>query len=152
MRERASRAAAATVHAERTLQLDVPAARVWELIGGFDAMPRLHPAVLACELAREEATGATLRRIRLKDGGLIVNRLEEVNEAARFYRYSIVESPFPVSDYECRLAVRENGPGACIVEWTSNFTPSGIAAAEAARLFEGMFDEGLESLKRVLMG
>jgi hypothetical protein len=112
----------------------------------------MHPSVRACELVREEGTGATLRRIHLKDGGLIVNRLEEMNQAARFYCYSIVESPFSVRDYECRLSVRENGPDACIVEWTSEFTPSGIAEAEAVRLFEGMFEEGLESLKRVLVG
>lgn len=139
-------------HAERTVALDVPAARVWDLVGPFDALPKLHPAVRACELTREEGTGATLRRIHLHDGGLIVNRLEERDDGARFYRYTIVESPFPVRDYDCRLAVRERGPESCVVEWTSDFAPAGASEAEVVELFDEMMKEGLDRVKQALHG
>jgi hypothetical protein len=82
-----------------TLALAVPAERVWRLIGPFDGLPHWHPAVRACTLASEEGTGATIRRVTLHDGGVIVNRLEEHDDRRRLCRYAMVESPLPVSDY-----------------------------------------------------
>ena len=41
-------------HAAASLALDVPAAKVWALIGPFDGLARWHPAVRACVTLREE--------------------------------------------------------------------------------------------------
>ena len=82
--------------------LDVSAEKVWELIGQFNALPSWHPAVENSEL--EE--GGHVRRLSLVGGGTIVERLEKIDDESFLYRYSIIDSPLPVSDYVSELRVR----------------------------------------------
>ena len=41
---------------------------------------------------------------------------------------------------------RSNGGKNCRVEWTGSFTPKGISRAEAAKLFQGIYEDGLKAL------
>ena len=50
--------------------------KLWELIGGFNALPQWHPAVQKSEL--EE--GGSVRRLSLAGGGEIVERLEKMSD------------------------------------------------------------------------
>lgn len=132
-----------------SMHLNVPAAKVWELIGQFKALADWHPAVESSEL--EE--GGKVRRLNLSGGGVIVERLEKLDDQSFRYRYAIEESPLPVSNYVSELQVREdeNGSGS-IVEWSSEFDPSGASATEAEDVIRGIYDAGLANLRMLFGG
>ena len=94
-----------------SMKLTAPAKQVWDLVGGFNALPDWHPAVEKSEIEGAEGSKGSLRRLGLAGGGSIVERLEEVDENERVYSYSIVESPLPVADYTANLRVREEEEG-----------------------------------------
>jgi hypothetical protein len=39
-----------------------------------------------------------------------------------------------------------NGGRTCRVEWTGSFTPKGVSKTEAAKLFQGIYENGLKAL------
>ena len=84
---------------------------VWSLIGQFRL--EWHTAV-----ARTRLTGTgigQLRRVDTRDGREIVERLEEVDNARRFYRYSLVAG-VPASHYTGTIEVTPKGNGS-VVAW-----------------------------------
>jgi polyketide cyclase/dehydrase/lipid transport protein len=131
----------AKVHETVTLEGSVD--EVWAVIGGFDDLPRWHPAVASSTL--EE--GGRVRRLRLADGAALVERLHNFSERERSYGYSIEQGPLPVSRYHSQLHVSEpsNGRG-CRVEWSGEFVADGVPEAEAIRLIAGIYRAGLDRL------
>ena len=84
---------------------------VWLLIGDFGGS--WHPLT-----ARISVTGSgigQLRTIDTLDGQTIVERLETIDDAKRFFRYTNIAG-MPVSQYTGMLEVKPKGPG-CVVEW-----------------------------------
>src|SRR6516165_776987 len=77
-----------------SVELAAPADMVWSLIGQFNL--DWHPGVANVRLT---GTGiGQLRRIETRDGREIVERLEEVDNVRRFYRYTLVAG-VPASHY-----------------------------------------------------
>ncbi|MEU3616352.1 SRPBCC family protein [Streptomyces sp. NPDC006872] len=135
--------------ATTTASLDIPASpeRVWQLIGGFDSLPQWLPYIPTSELR----DGGRVRSLRNEDGGLIVERLEAFDDKARTYSYSILQAPFPVTDYLSTLTVRETpGQDTARVEWSGVFTPDGISDDEAIALFHSIYTDGLAALHQTL--
>ena len=60
-----------------------------------------------------------LRRIETRDGREIVERLEDVDDAKRFYHYALVAG-VPASHYVGTIEVTAEGRG-CVAEWRVNF-------------------------------
>ncbi len=82
------------------------------------------------------------------DGGVIVERLMAFDEQSRSYSYHILESPFPQSDYISTLRVTPIDSGkASRVSWMGEFSPVGVSDAEISKLFQGIYDDGLNALK-----
>ncbi|WP_262698820.1 MULTISPECIES: SRPBCC family protein [Streptomyces] len=131
-----------------TLDLPVPPDRVWQLIGGFDALPDWLPYISESVAAE----GGRVRRLRNEEGGVIVERLVAFDDAARSYSYAILEAPFPVTDYLSTLRVREvsGRSDASRVEWSGEFTPTGVSDDEAVALFHGIYADGLAALRNTL--
>jgi D-threo-aldose 1-dehydrogenase len=116
--------------------------RVWHLIGGFTSLSDWLPVPQS-----ELAEGGRVRRIKNPDGATIVERLEAFDEIGRSYSYSIVQAPFPVTGYLSTLCVRETDDGKRTrVEWSGQFTPNGVSQAEASRLFQSLYEDGLKAL------
>jgi Polyketide cyclase / dehydrase and lipid transport len=129
-----------------SIDLSAPADRVWRLIGGFGSLPDWLPFIPESELAE----GGRVRKLTSEGGDAIVERLEAFDEGERFYTYSFVHSPFPVTGYRSTLAVREAPPG-CRVDWWGSFTPvGGTTDDEAIALFHGIYTNGLDALKKAL--
>ncbi|MFJ4713617.1 SRPBCC family protein [Streptomyces sp. NPDC088785] len=128
--------------------LDVPQAadRVWQLIGGFDALPDWLPYITRSVPGR----GGRLRTLTNAEGGVIVERLEAFDADARSYTYAIERAPFPVTGYRSTLRVVDLGPAGSRVEWSGTFTPDGVSDAEASALFEGIYRDGLTALAKTL--
>ena len=118
---------------------------VWRMIGAFDAIAKWHPAVKRAELEER----GTRRRLHLVGGGVILEKLESHDDAARSYSYSILEGPLPVRDYVSTLRVTRGEGDQTLVEWSSRFEPT-VEPAEAERVIRSIYDAGLTNLQRML--
>ena len=127
--------------------LDVSADQAWKLIGGFNALPDWHPGVEKSELE----DGGKVRRLSLMGGGEIVERLERASDDERVYSYTIESGPLPVQGYRSTIRVKEEG-GKATVEWSSEFTPSGASEQDAVAAIQGVYQAGLDNLRKMFSG
>ena len=118
-------------------------AEVWNLIGGFDALPDWQPSVARSRL--EE--GGRVRRLSMAAGGTVVQEL--IEEGEYFHSYSMSESPLPVTGYTAKLGVSEDRNGACVLEWTSRFEPLGVGEEEAVASIKTLHERGIANLRRI---
>ncbi len=141
---------------EQTIKIDAPPAEVWAAAKEFGAMADWHPMVEKVE----EADGK--RTVTLKDGGTLVDSLDDTNDEEMSYSYRL-DTPdienFPVSFYSATLDVNE-ADGGSQVEWigrfyradTGNF-PSEAQNDEAAiAAMDAFLKTGLEGLKAKVEG
>ena len=132
-------------------EVNVPADKLWEMIGGFNALPDWHPAVEKSEL-KGKGKGAT-RTLSLAGGGTIVERLEEVNDKEHVYTYTIMDSPLPVANYVATIRVRDEGDGKkSVVEWSSEFKPAGASEQDAMKVVQGIYQAGFDNLRKMFGG
>lgn len=132
----------------RSVRLPASAARVWATIGGFNALPEWHPAVERSELS----DGGRTRTLYLAGGGRIVEGLDEHDAAARCYHYRFIESPLPIENYRSSLSVRDEGADGCTVEWRGDFASDDAVRTQMEKAVAGIYDTGLENLRRLFGG
>ena len=92
---------------------------LWQAMGSFAAIGNWHPMMEKVEAEGEKK--GSMRTLQLIGGAKLVERLEEVSPTERLYRYSIIESPLPISNYFSEIRVKDNGDGTSTVEWSSDF-------------------------------
>ncbi|WAM14738.1 SRPBCC family protein [Rhodococcus sp. JS3073] len=129
-----------------SIELPVPDFKVWELIGGFDALPDWLPFIPFSKLSE----GGRVRTLTTQDGETVIERLEAFDNSRHFYTYSILQAPFPVTNYTSTLAVHQNDENSSRIEWSGEFTPVGISDDEAITLFRGIYADGLTTLAEKL--
>ena len=115
--------------------------KVWSLVGGFSL--DWHPLV-----ARVSLTGAgigQLRTIETLDGKEIVERLDAMDNAKRFYRYTHIAG-MPASHYTAVLEVRPKG-SACVADWRVQFLANNQPDIVVKTRVSTLLRTGLESLK-----
>jgi len=127
--------------------LNASADQVWKLIGGFNALPDWHPSVETSELTEEGQT----RTLSLAGGGTIIEKLEKVDDGARTYTYSIVDSPLPVKNYTATIKVSGEGDNSTI-EWSSEYEAAGASGEDAMKAIEGIYQTGFDNLKKMFGG
>lgn len=126
-------------------QLAASADEVWRLIGGYNALSEWHPAVERSVL--EE--GGRMRRLSLRGGGGLLERLQAFSERERNYAYTIEEGVLPVASYRSTVSVRDRGTArGCEVCWSGEFIPSGASEAEAVGTIRGVYRAGLDALAK----
>jgi len=128
--------------------VNMSADELWKLIGQFNALPDWHPAVSSSRLE----DGGRIRRLSLLGGGEVVERLEQIEPGDRLYRYSIVSGPLPVANYTATLRVKEDGKGKAVIEWSSEFDPSGATEHDAMASIQEVYKAGLENLRKMFGG
>ncbi len=127
-------------------RVPVSAERLWQLVGQFNGLPDWLPGVEKSELDE----GGKVRHLSLKGGGTITERLERIDEGHYAYRYTILSSPLPVTDYVAELRVRQDQQGGgCTVEWSSEFSPRGTSAKEATEVIQGIYQAGFDHLQKM---
>lgn len=128
--------------------IGAPADRVWAAVRNFDGLPDWHPAVAESRIeggAAADQVGC-VRAFRLKDGGLIRERLLALSDYDLSCSYSILESPMGVDDYVATLKLTPITDGArTFAEWSAEFdcAPEREAELEASiggQVFQGGFD------------
>jgi hypothetical protein len=114
---------------------------VWSLIGQFGGP--WHPLN-----ARVRLTGTgigQLRTIQTLDGQQIVERLEAIDDAKRFLRYTNIAG-MAVSRYTGTLEVKPKGSG-CVADWRAQFLAADKTDRAVKVMVSTLFKTGLESLK-----
>jgi hypothetical protein len=129
--------------------LPVSADQVWRMIGGFNALPDWHPAVQKSELQE----GGRLRKLQIAGGATLVERLESFSENEHLYTYSIEHGPLPVANYTATIRVKqEPGKPGCVVEWSSEFTPTGAPEPDAVAAIRNVYQTGFDNLRKMFGG
>ncbi|MFL1505407.1 SRPBCC family protein [Pseudomonas sp. O64] len=130
--------------ASSVIEVPVSADQVWQLVGGFNALPDWLPLIVKSE-ARD---GGRVRHLETADGGVVVERLQSFDNVARTYTYTIEQSPFPVSAYLATLQVEALTEASAKVTWSGVFTPAaGTTDVAVEELFAGVYSGGLEALR-----
>jgi Polyketide cyclase / dehydrase and lipid transport/Domain of unknown function (DUF4331) len=120
-----------------SVELAAPPDTVWSLVGQFAG--DWHPLVARVSLI---GTGVgQLRKIETLDRKEIVERLDAIDNAKRFYRYELVAG-IPASRYTGTLEVMPKGSGS-VTSWRVQF----LGPAAVRRMLVPLLKTGLESLK-----
>jgi hypothetical protein len=114
---------------------------VWSVIGQFNL--QWHPAVARARLIGEGL--GQLRRLETRDGREIVERLAEVDNTKRSYRYTLV-SGVPASHYAGVIDVKPKASGS-VAEWRVDFLANNQPDIVVRTMVSRLVETGLGSLK-----
>lgn len=128
------------------------AARVWERVRDFNALPRWHPAIRESRIENAEPSDKVgcVRDFRLQNGDRIRERLLGLSDYDFFCTYSILESPMPLTNYIATLRLTPVTDGdRCFAEWTAEFDCAVEVADDLVHnIGMNVFQAGFDSLKR----
>jgi mxaD protein len=155
----AALAAAPVLHTGKTVTFDAPASKVWTATKDFNGLATWHPALASdAILEGTNNTVGAVRLLTLKGGGTIKEKLLAFSEANHSYKYAIVESVLPVSDYTSTFVVKSLGKGKSSVTWTGSFKRKNVGDNPADNendktaidTVNGVYQGGLDNLKKIV--
>jgi carbon monoxide dehydrogenase subunit G len=129
-------------------RVETTADRVWDLFRDFGGIQRFSPGIEKVEVSGS-GIGA-VRTISLPGGVSLQERLEAFDDRGRRLQYAIVAGPIPVSNYLATIEVKDEGPKACRIDWSSQFEPKGISDDQGRALIEGVYKGGIKGVKKAL--
>ncbi len=135
-----------TIDIVRTI--DVPGAEAWAAIRAIGGLDRWFPVISTCRV-EGEGVGA-IRTLGLGDGGEIEDRVEEIDDAARRFRYLRMRHPFPAASYKGTVLVRDAGVGKAEVTWSVEIDVAEEFRDELVALLRKALSDGLAGLGRDL--
>ena len=132
--------------------IGAPAARVWDRVRDFNALPRWHPRIRErrIEDAFPSDKVGCIRNFSLQNGDTIRERLLGLSDYDMFCTYEILESPMPLSEYVATLRLTPVTEGdRTFIEWTAEFS---CDPSDETDLVDGIagnvFQTGFDALKR----
>lgn len=142
-----------------SIQVSVAPEVAWARIKDFDALQTWHPAVESSTATDGNNVGS-LRTLKLKGGGTIVEALEAYSDADRKMSYRMKDAgPVPVTNYTSTLVVKAaEGGGGSVIEWRGAFyrgypnndPPPDKNDEAAVKAVTDIYRAGLEHLKELL--
>jgi len=132
--------------------IPAPAASVWQVVRDFNGLPGWTPFVAESRIeqgAKPDQVGC-IRNFRLKDGGLIRERLLALSDYDLSCSYAILESPMGVENYIATLSLTPITDGnATFAEWQADFdcAPEREAAL-MQQIGNGVFQAAFNTLKQ----
>ena len=143
--------AAATPAGAATLSrsVDVPGSpgAVWSAIGDFCAIGEWHPAIASCRL---EGQRPVVRTLATKDHATFVERQTARDDARRYYSYTFLESPLPVTNYSSTFKVTPKAAGVSTITWSGRYAVAPGDAEPAKAALAGIYESGLAAIKAKL--
>lgn len=139
------------------ITIEAPADAVWAKVKNFDALKDWHPAVAASPADKGNAEGS-VRTLKLKDGGTLIETLEGYDDAKMKYNYRAKDGgALPVTNYTSVLSVVADG-GKSVVEWRGAFyrgypnndPPPDRNDEAALKAVTGVYRAGLANLKKLM--
>src|SRR5215470_10359245 len=105
-------AAGKTVSVTERVELPVPPAKAWEMIKDFDGWQKWHPAIAATEILKGKGNvKGTQRVLTTKDGAKVIEELLAHSDKSMSYKYRIIDSPLPVTNYVATIKVVKSKSG-----------------------------------------
>ena len=151
-------AAAPALTTSKSVSIDAPAAKVWNLTKDFNGLNTWHPALASDEIVegKNNVVGA-VRVLTLKGGGTIKEKLLAYDAKGRSFKYAIVEGVIPVSHYTSTFAVKSAGKGKSTVVWSGHFKRKNVGEnpgdnendKTAVDAINGVYQGGLDNLKKM---
>jgi hypothetical protein len=136
--------------------IDAPAAKVWEKVRDFNALPRWHPRIRESRIENGEPSDKVgcVRDFRLQNGDRLREKLLGLSDYDMFCTYAILESPMPLTNYMATLRLTPISDGnRTFIEWTAEFDCAAEAAAELVNgIGSNVFQAGFDALKRQMAG
>ena len=114
---------------------------VWAKIGDFCGISHWLPAIEKCALSAD----SNIRTLSIKGGGTVIEKLENRDDAARSYSYSIVEGGLPVANYISTISVAKAGAGSTVI-WSGKYDAKGASDADAKKVIDDIFQTGVDVL------
>lgn len=129
--------------------LPVTASRLWPLVRWDGRWLDWYPGAVALEVAGTAKGG--LRRLRLRDGSELVQRLDHVSRIEDAYTYSVIAGSYPVAAYLAQIRVLpHDGDGRATLVWTANFQPAGVTEDAAEDFIRRLYQAGFDTLYSLL--
>lgn len=134
--------------------IDAPAAAVWARIRNFDALKDWHPAIAESPASQGNTVGS-VRSLKVKGGGELIETLEGYDDAAMKYSYRAKDGgALPVTNYTSTIIVTASG-NQSVVEWRGAFyrgypqndPPPDRNDEAAVKAITGVYQSGLANLK-----
>ena len=125
----------------RQIQIDAPAASVWDAIRDFGAVhERVVPGfVVDCRLDGDA------RVVTFFTGSVQREPLVDLDDGARRLVYGAIDSPLGATHYNASVQVIGDGENECRVEWIVDFLPD-----EIGDVLGQLMDRAAESMRRTL--
>jgi len=128
---------------QRTIDLSVPADQAWDAVRDIGAVDRrLVPGVLTD--ARLEGDG-DVRVVTFATGAVVHERVVDVDNVARRFVYTVVDSPFAFRHHQASMEVLPTGQANCRIVWTSDLLPDVLAGPVG-----DLMDQGADAMRRAL--
>jgi hypothetical protein len=132
--------------------IPAPAASVWQVVRDFNGLPGWTPFVAESRIeqgAKSDQVGC-IRNFRLKDGGVIRERLLALSDYDLSCSYAILDSPMAVENYIATLSLTPVTDGnATFAEWQADFDcPPERESALVQQIGSGVFQTAFNALKQ----
>jgi mxaD protein len=130
-------------------QVAAPADRVFSVIGDFGGLEKNE---MIKEFSVKGSGVGAVRSITLANGGVIEERLEKHDEAARTFTYAIIneQTALPVKNYVSTVVVTPAGANASTVNWSSTFEPVGLPGEQVQQIIAGVYKGGIARTRQKL--
>lgn len=145
---------------DESIVIDAPPAKVWEIVGNFNGLPKWVLPVESSTATDGNQVGS-IRTLTIKGGERLTESLEAYDAAAMSLRYRIKEpnlKVLPVNNYSSSIAVKAEGEGRSRVEWRGAFyrgymnysPPPELNDDAAVKAVTGLYKASLANLKAVV--
>jgi hypothetical protein len=136
--------------------IDAPAAKVWERVRDFNALPRWHPAMRDSRIENGEPGDriGAVRELHFHNGDRIREQLLGLSDHDYFCTYAILESAMPMTGYVATLRLTPvTERDRTFIEWSAEFECAPEAEAELVeQIGTGVFQAGFNALQRRMAG
>lgn len=134
-------------HATQVIIIHAAVESIWKIISDFEAGSKYLAMVAHCTV-QGSGVGA-LRTLTYLDGGVILERLETLDEVTHHLAYTLL-SDTPFGSCLTTMALRALSPDQAELNWTVDFQPTSLPPNEAVALMEGMLAANCQALKQLL--
>ena len=133
----------------KEITIDASPDAVWKVAGAFEGIAEWHPGIDSLKMVAGEKEPR--RILTLGDGGIVDERLVELNDAKRTHTYIILDSPIPFTNYRATITVVPEGDKSRVI-WSATYDPNPGQDATCKEIVSGVFESGLAALKQQLEG
>ncbi|MDX1636615.1 MAG: SRPBCC family protein [Balneolaceae bacterium] len=119
---------------------------VWKIVKNFGELDQFVEAIAECTV--NQSGKRPVRTLILADGGEVTEQLLNLDDRDYELTYSILESPMPIDNYTGTMKLEASGDQQTEFTWSSTFEVPEEHADEIREALEGLYQLGLEGLKK----